>query len=244
MRFYTDYADWWPLLSPAWEYEKEAGIYSDIIRRHLNKVSEALELGAGAGSNAYHLKSLCHWVLTDVSEPMMNISRRLNPECEHISGDMRTLELGRVFDLVFIHDAISSIITREDLALVAKTAFSHLRDGGMLLITPDHFTETYLPGTDWGGYDEPGTDRALRYLEWTYDSNPQDAKVELEYSFVFRHADGSVESLHEHADSGLFSMEEWQDIFEEEGFSISFEQIWPGVDDGRQYHAIIGLKPY
>ena len=31
---------------------------------------------------------------------MLELSRTLNPECEHIQGDMRTLRLGRTFDAV------------------------------------------------------------------------------------------------------------------------------------------------
>ncbi len=33
-------------------------------------------------------------------------SRELNPDCEHVLGDMRTLRLGRTFDAVFVHDAV------------------------------------------------------------------------------------------------------------------------------------------
>ena len=32
------------------------------------------------------------------------MSRSINPECEHVQGDMRTLRLGREFDAVFVHD--------------------------------------------------------------------------------------------------------------------------------------------
>jgi trans-aconitate methyltransferase len=42
----------------------------------------------------------------DLSTEMLAISRTLNPECEHIAGDMRTSRLERRFDAVFIHDAI------------------------------------------------------------------------------------------------------------------------------------------
>ena len=37
---------------------------------------------------------------------MLAINQATNPECEHIVGDMRTLDLGRQFDVVLIHDAI------------------------------------------------------------------------------------------------------------------------------------------
>ena len=46
---------------------------------------------------------------------MLALSRALNPECEHLAGDMRTLRLGRVFDAVFVHDAVCYMTTRADL---------------------------------------------------------------------------------------------------------------------------------
>lgn len=44
--------------------------------------------------------------LVDLSPEMLTTSCALNPECEHLPGDMRTVRLGRLFDAVFIHDAI------------------------------------------------------------------------------------------------------------------------------------------
>ena len=44
--------------------------------------------------------------LSDLSPQMLSLSRTLNPGCEHVLGDMRTLRLGRTFDAVFVHDAV------------------------------------------------------------------------------------------------------------------------------------------
>ena len=47
--------------------------------------------------------------LVDLSAKMLEVSRRLNPDCEHLQGDMRTVRLGRTFDVVFVHDAIDKL---------------------------------------------------------------------------------------------------------------------------------------
>ena len=44
--------------------------------------------------------------LVDLSARMLEASRRLNPECAQVRGDMRTVRLGRMFDAEFVHDAI------------------------------------------------------------------------------------------------------------------------------------------
>nr|MBA2460122.1 class I SAM-dependent methyltransferase [Gemmatimonadales bacterium] len=106
-RMYGDLAEWWPLLSPPSEYEGEA---DDLLPR-LGVAPGApprtlLELGAGGGSLAFHLKHHFKLTLSDLSPGMSAVSRALNPECEHVLGDMRSLRLGRRFDVVLIHDAI------------------------------------------------------------------------------------------------------------------------------------------
>src|SRR3972149_1508073 len=57
-----------------------------------------LELGSGGGNNASHMKAHFKLTLVDRSPAMLAVSRALNPECEHLEGDMRTLRLGRGFD--------------------------------------------------------------------------------------------------------------------------------------------------
>jgi hypothetical protein len=53
-----------------------------------------------------HLKARFAMTLVDLSGEMLAVSRRFNPECEHLQGDMRTVRLGRAFDAVFVHDAV------------------------------------------------------------------------------------------------------------------------------------------
>ena len=53
--------------------------------------------------------------LVDRSAGMLAVSQRLNPECEHVLGDMRTVRLNRLFDAVLIHDAIMYMLSLADL---------------------------------------------------------------------------------------------------------------------------------
>src|SRR6266481_2515141 len=85
-----------------------------------------LELGSG-GNNAFHLKSEFEMTLVDLSPQMLAVSRALNPECEHRVGDMRTVNLGRTFDAVFVHDAISYMTSEADLVAATRNAYRHCR---------------------------------------------------------------------------------------------------------------------
>ena len=90
-RFYGDLAEWWPLISPPEEYLEEAAFAASVLRRAELPVREVLELGSGGGHNAVHLKQSFAMTLVDLSDEMLEVSRRLNPECDHYQGDMRTI---------------------------------------------------------------------------------------------------------------------------------------------------------
>ena len=54
---------------------------------------------------------------------MLDVSRVLNPDREHLQCDMRTVRLGREFDCVFVHDAVCYMTTLEDLGTAAIEDF-------------------------------------------------------------------------------------------------------------------------
>ena len=100
-RLYDEFASWWPLLSAPADYAEEAAFYARILNEAgRTRPRTVLELGSGGGSNASHLKARFEMVLVDRSDGMLAVSRALNPECEHIQGDMRRVRLGRQFDAV------------------------------------------------------------------------------------------------------------------------------------------------
>jgi SAM-dependent methyltransferase len=215
-RFYGDLAPWWPLISPVEDYAEEAEYTARLLRSAQVPVREVLELGSGGGHNAAHLKRHFSLTLVDLSGPMLEQSRRLNPECEHLRGDMRSLRLGRTFDAVFIHDAIDYMTSLPDLRAALETAYLHCRPGGIAVVMPDHIRETFQPGTDHGGSDGPDGGGA-RYLEWTRDPGGGET-VEIVYAFLLRRPDGTVETAHETHRIGLFSRRQWLDLLIDVGF--------------------------
>jgi ubiquinone/menaquinone biosynthesis C-methylase UbiE len=111
-KLYEELASWWPLMSSPAEYEEEAAFYGTTLAAACDTPPRTvLELGSGGGNNASHLKAYYEMVLVEPSAGMLNVSRALNPECEHVQGDMRTVRLGRQFDAVFVHDAVVYMTT-------------------------------------------------------------------------------------------------------------------------------------
>lgn len=261
-RLYHELADWYHLLTAPHEYVEEAAAYRDLIEELAKRpVRTILELGTGGGANASHLKAHYQMTLTDVSEPMLAQSRKINPELEHIEGDMRTMRLDplgphfvprgapnapsgtkwvRTFDVVMIHDAIDYMATREDLAAAMETAAAHLGPGGLALFVPDHIKETFQEGTDHGGFDnEEG--RGLRYLEWTWDPDPTDDTYTADYAYLLRDETGEVRAIHDRHTCGLFTKHTWLDLMQATGFTAEYRNL-PHPDVPLGLHAFMGIK--
>ena len=184
-RLYTEFAAWFHLLTAPADYVEEAEFYRRALIEAADVPPRALlELGSGGGNLASHYKQHFQSTLVDLSPQMLALSQRLNPECEHLPGDMRTVRLGRVFDAVLVHDAVVYLTTEDDLRQALATAFIHCRPGGVAVFAPDHVRETFVPRTDHGGHD--GDRRALRYLQWIWDPDPTDTTYVVDYAYLLR----------------------------------------------------------
>ncbi|HEY7614867.1 MAG TPA: class I SAM-dependent methyltransferase [Gemmatimonadales bacterium] len=236
LRMYDDLAAWWPLLSPPEDYTEEIeDLFTRFERELPPEGSTLLELGSGGGSYASHLKRRFRLTLTDISPAMLAVNRSVNPECEHLLGDMRTLRLDRRFDMVLIHDAIMYATTPAAVRATLGTAAYHCRPGGLVVVLPDYVRETFEPGTDNGGHD--GADgRGLRFLEWTWDPDPNDDTYVVDYAFLLRHRDGSISAEHDRHVEGLFSRAQWLAWMNEAGIPAR------GESDPWRREVFIGVR--
>jgi len=74
---YGELAAWWPLLSAPSEYAEEAEIYRRLLVEAADRPPVTLlELGSGGGNNAAHLKAHFRLTLVDLSQGMLEVSRR------------------------------------------------------------------------------------------------------------------------------------------------------------------------
>jgi SAM-dependent methyltransferase len=220
MHMYSDLAPWFHLLTHPSDYSDEAAFVSRVVDEVVEGPARTLlELGSGGGNNASHLKQRFTCTLTDISPEMLALSRTLNPECEHLEGDMRTLRLGRTFDVVFAHDAISYITTEGDLRLTIETAAVHTRPGGVVVLTPDATAEIFRPRTDHGGHD--GDDgRSLRYVEWIHTPEAGGTTYVTDYAILLREPEADTRIVHDRHVLGLFPESTWQRLIDATGLEL------------------------
>jgi SAM-dependent methyltransferase len=239
VKLYGELAEWYPVFATPEECRKEAtSIARALAQASVRKPREVLELGSGVGNLAFHVKRHFAVTLVDQSPNMLAASQALNPDCEHIEADIRTVRLGRSFDAVFVQDGICHMTTEHDLRAVMKTAFVHLRPGGVALFVPDHVRETFVEGTDQGGND---TDRgSVRFLQWVTDPDPRDTSYLVDFAIMIRDEQGDMKVAHDRHVYGLFPRSTWRSLLRQVGFKLK-----PGAVglNGIGRDAFMGRRP-
>jgi SAM-dependent methyltransferase len=217
MKLYDELAGWWPLFSSLADYRAETAQFRRVIQRAAKpRPRTLLELGSGGGNSASYLKSHFAMTLVDLSPQMLDESRKLNPECEHVAGDIRRIRLGRTFDAVYVHDAICHMTTERSLAAAMKTAYVHCRPGGVALFVPDFVRETFSPGTDQGGSDSER--KSVRFLQWVFDPEPADTTYVVDFA-ILRDRRGRARLVHDRHVQGLFARARWLRLLRDTGFT-------------------------
>jgi SAM-dependent methyltransferase len=234
-KLYGELAQWWPIFSAKEEYADEAACFREIFLTAVTPPPKTLvEFGSGGGNNAFYLKRDFSMTLVDASPGMIEVSRATNPECDHLVGDMRSVRLERVFDAVFIHDAIMYLTSEDDLRQAIETAYVHLKPRGVALFAPDFVRETFEPSTEDGGHDGEG--RALRYLNWTFDPDPADDTIDSHFVYMMKEGD-RVTVEHDLHICGVFAREVWLRLLEQAGFETRI------VVDNYKRDLFVALRP-
>lgn len=240
-KLYRELAPWFHLLTAPEDYAEEAAFYRELMAEAADgPVMSVLELGSGGGNNASHLKRHVRLTLTDRSPEMLALSRSLNPECEHVEGDMRTMRLGRMFDAVFVHDAISYITTESALLATIRTAHEHCRAGGVAVFAPDYVREELRSRTGHGGHDGDG--RSLRYLEWTWDPDPEDTSYVVDFAYLLREEGREIRVERDRHTCGAFARSTWLGLLADAGFRPEIRPApWGDEEAGKE--VFVAAKP-
>ncbi len=237
-RLYHDLAYLWPLVSPPEDYAEEAEYWRLALRETLGPGRHhILDLGVGGGHNLSHLTSDFDATAVDISSKMLAHSKRLNPSVKHIRGDMRSIRLGRKFEAVLIHDAISYMLTEDDLQATFVTAAAHLQPGGILITTPDHFRETFsAPYVDYATHSLGNAQ--FTYSEYADDPDPTDTTMRTIYVyFIQQHGHLRIE-LDRHV-TGLFPKSTWARLMTEAGFKFE-ERLYHLGEEVVEYSMLVG----
>lgn len=234
---YSTLTSWYRLIDPTGDHIDEAEALAGVFSSAIAGPRETLlELGAGAGNNAFYLKQRFRCTLADLSDEMLALSRAINPECAHVKGDMRSLRLERTFDAVLVHDAVAYMTSEEDLLAVARTAFAHTRPGGAAIFAPDYLRDNFREATEVIEGTEGS--RSLRCLAWAWDPDPGDEQYSVEYTLLLREGT-TMTAVHESHSEGLFSEATWHRLLRTAGFEVETVSRAIPVGHGETEHIFV-----
>ncbi len=138
MEVFKEYSKYYNLLYKDKDYQKEVDYIISIIKQYNPSAQSILNLGCGTGKHDFFLSQKGYTVTgIDLSETMISEAKKYatnNTNLDFSQGDIRTIRLGKKYDVVVsLFHVISYQITNDDLLKAFSTAWEHLAEGGIFI---------------------------------------------------------------------------------------------------------------
>jgi len=242
-RLYSDLAWTWPIISPVKDYTEETELFSKLIREHSKiEVKTLLHLGCGGGHNDYTFKKNFKVTSVDISEDMLALAKKLNPEVNYQYGDIRTIRLEERFNAVTILDSINYIKTVENLQKTFITAYEHLKPGGVFLTFVEQIAGQFKQNNTTRSTHSKD-DVEITFIENYYDPDPTDTNYEATFIYLIR-VGGKLEVHTDRHLCGIFKLETWLELLKATGFEVKQVKFTHSTfTEGESYPILICIKP-
>lgn len=197
------------------DFEAEAAVVARLVINRRPDASSLLDVACGTG---LHLRAFTdlftHVEGVELAEDMLAIARPRLPEVTLHLGDMRDFELGRTFDAVTcLFAAIGHMRTVDELAAAVARFTAHLEPGGVLVVEPWFFPDSFTPG-------HVGADIVRRNgytIARVSHTTAADGVTTLEAHFVVATEEGGVRHFTNTIVNSLFSREQYETALRQAG---------------------------
>lgn len=241
-KMYNELSWIWPIISPPEDYAEESEQFLDVIRKfsRIKKPKTLLDLGCGGGHVDH---ALCkHFQLTgiDISENMLALARSLNPSADYFPGDMRSVRLGKKFDVVIAADAICYMLSEDELRAAFTTAWEHLAPGGVFVTYVEVSRESFIQNEVSYGVHRKD-DILITMIENNFDPDRSDTTYEYTVIYIIRKGGGMRVESETHV-AGIFPLATWKKLLGEVGFEVS-QLVLYGEDESENFPFFVCVKP-
>ncbi|MEV8017486.1 class I SAM-dependent methyltransferase [Streptomyces sp. NPDC086554] len=212
------------------DYEAEAGTVAELVRARNPEARDLLDVGCGPGNHLqYFAAAFDHVEGADLADAQLASARSRLPDVPVHRADMRTFDLGRQFSAVTcLFSAIGNISGTDELRAAVRSMARHLRPGGVLVIEPWWFPETFTAGhigSDTFEHEGTTISRVSHSVRRGDSSH-----MEVHYVFA-RPGEGIWHFADEHT-MALFPRTEYETAFADAGLKAEFLDLGnsgPGV---------------
>ncbi len=177
----------------------------------------------------------------DLSRPMLALARRLNPEVSYGVGDMRRVRLRRTFDAVVIADSIAYMTSEQDLRAAFRTAFAHLRPGGVFVTYVERTPATFRQNATTRTIGRRG-DVEIAFIENQHDPDPADTTYESTFVYLIRRR-GRLRVETDRHRLGLFPLAVWRRLLLATGFRVTQRVGEPDRPGARGNATFVCVRP-
>jgi SAM-dependent methyltransferase len=210
------------LLSDPADYEQEVLEYAALLKQYAAiPVQSLLHLGCGAGRHDRWFGEYFTITGVDVSDAMLELARKINPDTEYHRGDMRTIRLNRQFDAVVIPDSIDYMASAEDLGNAIRTAAMHLKPGGVLMITGK--TRENFRNNNFA-YSGARGDVHVTVLENNFINPYRPDTYDITLVYLIREK-GELTCHTENTTGGIFPLATWENLFKKAGLTLETRML-------------------
>lgn len=200
-------------------YESECARIEEIVRARAPAARTLLDVACGTGKHLACLRERFDCEGVDLDAGLLGVARERLGDVPLHEGDMRTLELGRRFDVVTcLFSSIGLVRELDGLAAAARTLAAHVADGGVLIVEPWLTAEAWLAGRPHALAANADGIALARVTITGRDGNISIADMH----YVVATADG-IEQWHEHHELGLFTNDEMRAALEATGLTVEHD---------------------
>ncbi|MCE7080555.1 bifunctional 2-polyprenyl-6-hydroxyphenol methylase/3-demethylubiquinol 3-O-methyltransferase UbiG [Streptomyces sp. ST2-7A] len=202
------------------DYAREARTLRELVRDRRPGASRLLDVGCGTGEHLLRLRGDFEVAGVDLSVPMVRAARdKLGPDVPLTVGDMRSLALGTLHDVVIcLYSAIGYVAGTGELRAAIGRMVDHLVPGGVLIVEPWILRENWNGG-ELARASFDGNGFAIsRMGRWT----TREGRSRVDMHYLVATDDGEVRHFIDHQELCLFSLAEYEAAFASAGCAVEY----------------------
>ncbi|QSB16038.1 class I SAM-dependent methyltransferase [Natronosporangium hydrolyticum] len=208
------------------DYAAESARVVALARQAAPAAHSLLDIACGTGHHLrYFADEFAEVAGVDLSEDMLATAKALLPGVPLHQADMRDFTLNRKFDVVTcMFSSIGHMRSVAELQAAIDCFGRHTTSGGVAVVDPWWFPETFLPG--YVAADVVRTDH--RTVARVSHSSVAGNATRMEVHYLVADPEHGVRHVHESTLITLFSQREYEQAFERAGFTPSYADSAPG----------------
>ncbi|RII07925.1 dTDP-3-amino-3,4,6-trideoxy-alpha-D-glucopyranose [Streptomyces sp. YIM 130001] len=206
------------------DYGAEAEELSKLISERFPEASSLLDVACGSGRHLESLRNLYgHVEGVELSAGMLGVARRQLPGVPLHEGDMRDFSLERSFSVATcLGSSIGHVGTVEGLQSALKCFARHVEPGGVIVVEPWWFPETFLEGYVGGAVVTEEGRSVARLSRTTREGN----ETRVTVHFAVSDRDEGLWHITDDYPLTLFERDEYEGAFRAAGCQVEY------LDDG------------